>query len=168
MSAYLSGALLGADRGASSCSCSFGSVRGSIALNVGSNSFTDIWIWNLTSFILSIITAVFIAFPQPSYQGPSNVIWLDASQLEYLTTPGNKAPSSSSSTSSTKLRNRQDKAKIVELDENGDEIDQDKEERSEGKKTELDPSHYWIIAFNTTWSSPCRHFEAVLARCSIT
>ncbi|KAI9234305.1 MAG: hypothetical protein BYD32DRAFT_423855 [Podila humilis] len=123
--------------------------------------------WRVFLFLL-VWLAVFIAFPQPSYQGPSNVIWLDASQLEYLTTPGNKAPSSSSSTSSTKLRNRKDNAKIVELDENGDEIDQDKEELSEGKKTELDPSHYWIIAFNTTWSSPCRHFEAVLARCSIT
>lgn len=111
---------------------------------------------------------IFIAFPQPPYQGPSNVIWLDASQLEYLTTPGNKVSSSSGSTSSTNLRNRKDKSKIVELDENGNEIDQDEEDQSKSKKAELDPSHYWIIAFNTTWSSPCRHFEAVLARCSIT
>ncbi|KAG0086870.1 hypothetical protein BGZ93_003985 [Podila epicladia] len=123
--------------------------------------------WRVFLYLLAWLV-IFIAFPQPPYQGPSNVIWLDASQLEYLTTPGNKVSSSSGSTSSTNLRNRKDKSKIVELDENGDEIDQDGEDQSKGKKTELDPSHYWIIAFNTTWSSPCRHFEAVLARCSIT
>ncbi|KAG0025507.1 hypothetical protein BGZ82_009979 [Podila clonocystis] len=123
--------------------------------------------WRVFLYLLAWLI-IFIAFPQPPYQGPSNVIWLDASQLEYLTTPGNKASSSSGSTSSINLRNRKDKSKIVELDENGDEIDQDEDEQIKGKKTELDPSHYWIIAFNATWSSPCRHFEAVLARCSIT
>ncbi|KAF9416018.1 hypothetical protein BGZ94_010336 [Podila epigama] len=128
--------------------------------------------WRVLLFLLTWLT-IFIAFPQPSYQGPSNVVWLDATQLDFLTTPGNRASSSSSSNNtSAKLKQRKSQAKIVELDENGDDIlnsdDYGDQHSKGGKGTEgLDPSHYWIIALNTTWSTPCRHFEAVLARCSI-
>ncbi|KAF9897512.1 Thioredoxin- transmembrane protein 2 [Lobosporangium transversale] len=120
--------------------------------------------WRVFFFLLSWL-AIFTVLPQPPYQGPSKIIWLDASQLDRLTRPIlSKSKGIGKST-----------AKIVELDEEGVPAYNDEEEPTvqeygqdqKLKDSELDPSHYWIIAFNTTWSSPCRYFEAVLARCSI-
>jgi len=100
--------------------------------------------------------------------------------LEYLTTPGSsKGRGKKTADHTSSLRNRSSTAKIVELGEDGEPLNEvEEEEKSDQEQeqaqdensslSELDPSHYWIIAFNTTWSSPCRHFEAVLARCSIT
>ncbi|KAG0336280.1 Thioredoxin- transmembrane protein 2 [Podila humilis] len=122
--------------------------------------------WRIVIFLFAWLVT-FIAFPQPSYQGPSKVLYLDPQQLEYLTTPGNKGPLSPNTSSSTKLKNRKKTAKIVELDDNGNDIQEIEQNSDKGAKSELDPSHYWVIAFNATWSSPCRHFEAPLARCSI-
>ncbi|KAG0055625.1 Thioredoxin- transmembrane protein 2 [Gryganskiella cystojenkinii] len=132
--------------------------------------------WRVVLFLFAWL-AIFIALPQPSYQGPSKIIWLSASQLEYLTTPGShKGKGKKISTTSSSVRNRSSAAKIVELDEDGQPLDQEDHEEqghdhtqgeTDAGLSELDPSHYWIIAFTTTWSSPCRHFEAVLARCSI-
>ncbi|KAF9113991.1 Thioredoxin- transmembrane protein 2 [Mortierella sp. AM989] len=127
------------------------------------------------------LITIFIALPQPSYQGPSKIIWLDASQLDFLTTPNQSKANGKGRADG--LKNRTSAAKITELDEGGEPLEESeesaegaivqghdhchKDHRKEGSAFELDPSHYWIIAFNTTWSSPCRHFEAVLARCSI-
>ncbi|KAG0205971.1 hypothetical protein BGX28_002521 [Mortierella sp. GBA30] len=115
-------------------------------------------------------------------RGPSNVICLNASQLKSLTTPkqepfkGNERAEDHS-----EVRNRSSMAKIVELDDNGEPIDDEHLNMRKAKEysqdemldeeqqpeSQLSHSRYWIIAFSTTWSSPCRHFEAVLARCSI-
>ncbi|KAG0352262.1 Thioredoxin- transmembrane protein 2 [Gamsiella multidivaricata] len=133
--------------------------------------------WRVLLFLFAWL-AVFIAFPQPPYQGPSKIIWLDAAQLEYLTTPGQSGSKGKErAVGDSGLRNRSSSAKIVELDENEEpledgEVDRGKtytqdQGRKEKAVSELDPNHYWIIAFNATWSSPCRLFEAVLARCSI-
>lgn len=135
------------------------------------------WKTSLTSsWFIKPHLAVFIALPQPPYQGPSKVISLNASQIEFLTNPtrSKKSKGKERADSSSELRNRASNARIVELDDNGDPLDSDDEVQEhhsgdhELNESELDPSHYWIIAFNTTWSSPCRYFEAVLARCSIT
>ncbi|KAF9174420.1 Thioredoxin- transmembrane protein 2 [Mortierella sp. AD011] len=124
---------------------------------------------------------IFTVFPQPPYQGPSKVIWLDASQLDFLTTPNqSNSKGKERADSNYELKDR-GSAKITELDEDGDPLEegdgnaddsivQDRDHKDDGKSrsaSELDPSHYWIIAFNATWSSPCRYFEAVLARCSL-
>ncbi|KAF9353032.1 Thioredoxin- transmembrane protein 2 [Mortierella sp. AD094] len=127
---------------------------------------------------------IFTVFPQPPYQGPSKIIWLDASQLDFLTTPDqSNSKGKERADSSHGLKNRGSTANITELDEDGDPLeegeddaddsiiqDHDQRRKDDGKDrsaSKLDPSHYWIVAFNATWSSPCRHFEAVLARCSI-
>jgi hypothetical protein len=120
---------------------------------------------------------VFSTLPQPPYQGPSKVIDLNASQLEFLTTPQPKnSKGKERMDNNSELRDRTSKAKIVELDEDGDPLkgdDETQESHSRDHKlqeeavSELDLSHYWIIAFYTTFSAPCRYFEPVLARCSI-
>ncbi|KAF9181529.1 Thioredoxin- transmembrane protein 2 [Haplosporangium sp. Z 767] len=123
------------------------------------------------------VPVIFISLPQPSYQGPSKIIWLNASQLEFLTTPNQKKSKGKERASThSNMHNRSSTAKIVELDNDGEPLENSDEDHShdhikgephENHASELDPNHYWIIAFNATWSSPCRHFEAVLARCSI-
>ncbi|KAG0001722.1 Thioredoxin- transmembrane protein 2 [Entomortierella chlamydospora] len=124
---------------------------------------------------------IFTVFSQPPYQGPSKVIWLDASQLDFLTTPNRSNPKGKERADSNHVLKNRGSAKITELDEDGDPLeegdgntddsivqDRDHKDDSESRSaSELDPSHYWIIAFNATWSSPCRYFEAVLARCSL-
>ncbi|KAF9094359.1 Thioredoxin- transmembrane protein 2 [Mortierella sp. GBA35] len=147
--------------------------------------------WRFVLFMLSW-SVVFIALPQPPYQGPSKVIWLDSAQLDYLTTPGEKkSKSKGRADDQSTLKNRSSSAKIVELDENDESMDEDEDvqdhhhhhehgqhcnhdhdhsqhQHPKAKSTaDLDPSHYWIIAFNTTWSSPCRYFEAAHANCSL-
>ncbi|OAQ36472.1 hypothetical protein K457DRAFT_131690 [Linnemannia elongata AG-77] len=145
-------------------------------------------------------TVVFIALPQPPYQGPSKVIWLDSAQLNYLTTPNEKkSKGKGRADDHSNLKNRNSSAKIVELNEDDEPLDSEEEfeeEQQQGqdrhshhhhehgehcnhehgdgllrphqkKTSDLDPSHYWIIAFNATWSSPCRYFEASHANCSI-
>ncbi|KAF9574572.1 Thioredoxin- transmembrane protein 2 [Mortierella alpina] len=134
--------------------------------------------WRVASYLFAWL-CIFIVFPQPPYQGPSKIIALDPKKLEFLTTPvpqSGKGKGRAEDHSAT--RNRGSAAKITELDDNGELVDDDvgltrqvKDQSREKFKTpfgsDLDPSHYWIIAFNATWSSPCRHFEAVLAGCSI-
>lgn len=143
---------------------------------------------------------MFIALPQPPYQGPSKVIWLDSAQLNYLTTPSEKSKGKGRADDQSSSRSKRTTAKIVELDEDDeplDEVEESEEEQgqdqkqdrhhhhhehgehcnhdhgdgllhpSQKKTSDLDPSHYWIIAFNATWSSPCRYFEASHANCSI-
>ncbi|KAI1320354.1 hypothetical protein EDD11_001155 [Mortierella claussenii] len=132
--------------------------------------------WRVILYLLAWLV-VFIAFPQPTYQGPSKIIWLNASQLELLTTPDvSECKGKERADAQSELMNRGLTAKIVELNEEGEPLDnngdepaiQDHKRSQKNRSTsDLDPSHYWIIAFSTTWSSPCRHFEAVLARCSI-
>ncbi|KAF9934168.1 hypothetical protein FBU30_003192 [Linnemannia zychae] len=155
--------------------------------------------WRFIFYLLAW-TAVFIALPQPPYQGPSKVIWLDSNQLNYLTTPiEKKSKGKERADEYSNLKSRHSSAKIVELDEDDEPLDENEdedEEKEEAKDTQnyhhhhhehgdncnhdhnllhprqmktsdLDPSHYWIIAFNTTWSSPCRYFEASHANCSI-
>ncbi|KAF9967385.1 hypothetical protein BGZ70_009783 [Mortierella alpina] len=111
---------------------------------------------------------------------PSKIRTLAPSELEFLTTPV-QSPSKGKGRADdhSAARNRGPTAKIMELDDNGEPVDEDwvptpqpvKDQSRERIKassgSDLDPSHYWIIAFNATWSSPCRHFEAVLAGCSI-
>jgi hypothetical protein len=111
--------------------------------------------------------AVFIQLPQPPYQGPSKVITLNSTQLQLLTTPNQSKKSKGKERAdiSSELRSRTG-AKIVELDEDGNPMKGDDDVQDDAV-SELDPNHYWIIAFTTTWSSPCRYFDAVLARCSI-
>ncbi|KAF9439146.1 Thioredoxin- transmembrane protein 2 [Entomortierella beljakovae] len=147
--------------------------------------------WRVLLFLLSWLT-VFVVFPQPPYQGPSKVIRLTVSQLDSLTAPQSKGKDKVDDKNG--LRERASSSKITELDEDGEPLDGNDNEHEvahscghdhghshshshghnhgdedKGKSAlELDPSHYWIIAFNTTWSSPCRYFDAVLARCSIT
>ncbi|KAF9287482.1 Thioredoxin- transmembrane protein 2 [Mortierella alpina] len=112
------------------------------------------------------------------WRGPSNIISLSPSELEFLTTPvqqSSKGKGRADDISAT--RNRGATAKIVELDNNGNPVvddsdstevkDQFREQLKATSGSDLDPTHYWVIAFNVTWSSPCRHFEAVLAGCSI-
>ncbi|KAF9582952.1 Thioredoxin- transmembrane protein 2 [Lunasporangiospora selenospora] len=136
--------------------------------------------WRIVLYLLAWLV-VFVALPHPPYRGPSMIMPLSSSQLEYLTTPVQQSSSSSKGKGKSTDGNWKKKAqtaKIVELDENGDPIDD--ESANEGSKDQpkpielnkeeldgLDSSHYWIIAFNATWSAPCRYFEAVLARCSI-
>ncbi|KAG0229549.1 Thioredoxin- transmembrane protein 2 [Actinomortierella wolfii] len=153
--------------------------------------------WRLALFLASWML-IFALFPQPPYQGPSNVLQLNLAQLEYLTTPRNAKGKETGSSSATAKRTnksthrRPQTAKIVEIGEDGEPLesdeDDDQEKNQEGSSTQaesevdkefwqnnsestklsdLDPSHYWVISFNTSWSSPCRYFEAVLARCSI-
>ncbi|KAG0301144.1 hypothetical protein BGZ98_008596, partial [Dissophora globulifera] len=149
--------------------------------------------WRVVLFLFAWFV-VFITFPQPPYQGPSKIVWLDASQLEFLTTPD--LSKSKGKGRASVLKNRSSTSKIVELDDNGDPLEDEQQHHDhdhyghdhhghdhhghdhhghdhahhhDKKETvaELDPTDYWIIAFNATWSSPCRNFEAVLAGCSI-
>ncbi|KAF9985872.1 Thioredoxin- transmembrane protein 2 [Mortierella antarctica] len=116
----------------------------------------------------------------PPYQGPSNIKSLDPSELEFLTTPVQQSSKGKGRADDhSAARNRGSTAKIMELDDNEEPVVDDSDSMQQQVKdlsqeiikalpgSELDPSHYWIIAFNVTWSSPCRHFEAVLAGCSI-
>ncbi|KAF8940171.1 hypothetical protein EDD21DRAFT_370226 [Dissophora ornata] len=132
--------------------------------------------WRVILFLFAWLV-IFIALPQPPYQGPSKIAWLNASQLEFLTTPS-QSKGKERAGSHPELRNRSSTAKIVELNDDGKPLEDDEEEHEEQARADnyqrkdksesgLDPSHYWIIAFNATWSSPCRYFEAVLARCSL-
>ncbi|KAF9961558.1 hypothetical protein BGZ72_003164 [Mortierella alpina] len=135
--------------------------------------------WRVALFLLSWLS-IFIMFPQPPYQGPSKIISLDPTELRFLTTPAQQSSKGEGrADDNSASRHRGSTAKITELDDNGEPVDDDSDstqqpvkERPEekikaGSGSDLDPSHYWIIAFNVTWSSPCRHFEAVLAGCSI-
>ncbi|KAG0246889.1 Thioredoxin- transmembrane protein 2 [Mortierella sp. GBA43] len=126
--------------------------------------------WRVLFYLLAWL-AVFIQLPQPPYQGPSKVITLNPTQLQLLTTPNQskKSKGKERADTSSELRNRTG-AKIVELDEDGNPLKGDDDIQDDIQNdtvSELDPNHYWIIAFTTTWSSPCRYFDAVLARCSI-
>ncbi|KAG0359142.1 Thioredoxin- transmembrane protein 2 [Mortierella sp. AD032] len=149
--------------------------------------------WRFVLFMLAW-SVVFIALPQPPYQGPSKVIWLDSAQLNHLTTPGEKESNGKGRADEhSNVKNRHSNAKIIELDDNDEELLDGKEEVEKAQDhhhehgqhcnhdhghgslshpmqkatSDLDPSHYWIIAFNATWSSPCRYFEAAHAYCSI-
>ncbi|KAG9320480.1 hypothetical protein KVV02_002337 [Mortierella alpina] len=135
--------------------------------------------WRVALYLFTWM-AVFIAFPQPPYQGPSNIKSLDPSELEFLTTPVQQSSKGKGRADDhSAARNRGSTAKIMELDDNEEPVVDDSDSTQHQVKdlsrenikaspgSELDPSHYWIIAFNVTWSSPCRHFEAVLAGCSI-
>ncbi|CAO3573271.1 unnamed protein product [Mortierella alpina] len=136
--------------------------------------------WWRVAFYLFSWLSVFIAFPQPSYQGPSKIRSLDPSELEFLTMPAQlSSKGKGRADDHSAATNRGATAKIMELDDNGEPVDenrvptpqsvkdQSREKIKASSGSDLDPSHYWIIAFNATWSSPCRHFEAVLAGCSI-
>ncbi|KAF9938875.1 Thioredoxin- transmembrane protein 2 [Mortierella alpina] len=114
------------------------------------------------------------------WRGPSNIKSLDPSELEFLTTPVQQSSKGKGRADDhSAARNRGSTAKIMELDGNEEPVVDDSDSMQQQVKdlsrenikalpgSELDPSHYWIIAFNVTWSSPCRHFEAVLAGCSI-
>ncbi|KAF9133892.1 Thioredoxin- transmembrane protein 2 [Mortierella sp. 14UC] len=149
--------------------------------------------WRFVFFMLAW-SVVFIALPQPPYQGPSKVIWLDSAQLNFLTTPGEKkSKGKGHADEHSNVKSRHSSAKIVELDEDDEELLDDEQEAEnpyhhhehgqhcnhdhghdhgqlhprQKATSDLDPSHYWIIAFNATWSSPCRYFEAAHANCSI-
>ncbi|KAG0268784.1 Thioredoxin- transmembrane protein 2 [Actinomortierella ambigua] len=144
--------------------------------------------WRLFLFLF-LWMVIFSLFPLPSYRGPSNVWQLNLAQLDHLSTSGvrqsgeRQAGSSSAAKGSSMVTHRRPQtSKLAEIDDDGEPLKSDitgeddqqdgsslSKEESDGtmKLSDLDPSHYWVISLNTTWSSPCRYFEAVQARCSI-
>ncbi|KAF9977224.1 Thioredoxin- transmembrane protein 2 [Actinomortierella ambigua] len=123
-----------------------------------------------------------------------NLAQLDYLSTPGVTKSGEQQAGSSTTKRSNKPTHRRPQsAKIVEIGDDGEPLESDDseeddqqqdsssppQEESEANKefwhatsgtmklSDLDPSHYWVISLNTTWSSPCRYFEAVLARCSL-
>ncbi|KAI8340684.1 hypothetical protein BC941DRAFT_224422 [Chlamydoabsidia padenii] len=136
------------------------------------NIYCTAGIWRVLLYVVGWITLSTI-FPQPWYQGPTNLIELSESMFrtkvcpvkkKYAGSPSSSVSSSTTTSPSASTTTRSTSPSIMPINDiKGPRIT----ELDNDQDTNDNQIKYWVVMLYANWSVACLNFEAVLAKLSL-